>query len=552
MRKNMINKGKSKGLGLVLVLCLLLSGALSVKEAFAKTKEQVDFKVHAINLEAGNIKGDAVLVESRGEFLLIDTGEEDKTHQVINYLKKMGVTKLSIYISHFHSDHMGELMNILECGEFQIENLYVGERSILSNALAEAESDGEISEGEKKRLKATLAKYDGLERKAGKKTYHKNFVAVKAGSSFSLGAATVETIAVPEFSLSDFSNDSSKDTSLSETKLEHYMNNTSLCTMIHAPSGGKTIKYLTCGDLEEEGEKWLLKQGISLNCDLFKMNHHGTDTSNTKKFLAAVLPKNSFSTHYVNDAEIKRQNAVYKKYKVKQTETKLTAKKNLYGLIRTLKPMTEAEKYGQVYRTQFNDTIIFKADGKEIRAESVNGFFRKNGKTYLYWNNKKVTGNKEGFITGYCGSLFKADKDGALTSGFYTYKGKKYYCYGSNNMAVIDYGFYKVGENSYYSGPYCPYAATGWKMINNKRYYFDTKTAIMAENCVKKVKDSYIYFTKSGLQYSGKGWVTVGGNKYYITDKAKGTGKVFTKGQLTIDGKKYYFQKDGKLKKKRK
>lgn len=547
MRNRKENVTKGKILYLLSVLCMGLVLSLSGKEA-AKAA-QTDVRIHTIDLGSDEVKGDAVLVESQGEFLLIDTGEEDSKHQVISYLKNAGVKELSIYISHFHSDHMGELMNIMESGAFTVENLYVGERSILADALADAQKDSEVSAAEVKRLTATLEKFDGLQKKAGKKTYEKNFVEVKAGHTFKVGTVTVSTLGVPDFSLSDFSNDSNKDATLTETKLEHYMNNTSLCTMISIPSGGKTIKYLTCGDVEKEGEDWLLKQGISLKSDIYKMNHHGTDTSNTEKFVKAVAPKYSVSTHYVNAAEIRRQNAIYKNYKISTTETQTTAQKNLYGLIRTQIPMQTAEKYGEVYRTEFNGDVVFSVADGAVSVSSPNGFRTIDGKTYLYWKDTLVKGDSKGYITGYCGSLFKADAKGALTKGFYDYKGKKYYCYGAHGMAVIDYGFYTVGKNTYYSGPYCAYAATGWKLINNKRYYFDTKTAVMAKNCVKKADGNYIYFTKKGLQYSKSGWVTVGKNKYYITEGAKGTGKVFTKGWLTIDGKKYYFEKNGKLKK---
>lgn len=535
--KKIIHHGMS---ALLLFALLLISSILFSNTVTAATKNGL--RIHAIDLGSSNIKGDAVLLESQGEYLLIDTGEEDSSHHVIKYLQKLGVKNLSIYISHFHSDHVGELMNIINSGKFTINHLYAGKRDILANAVKFVRSDSSVSAKEKQQLEGVLDKYDGLKAKVN------GFTVVTAGHSFHLGDATVTTLGTPNFKVSDFKDDASLDPSLSETKLEHYMNNMSLCTLITVKQSQKTFKYLTCGDAETAEENWLLKQGYQLDSDIFKMNHHGTDTSNSKNFLSRVKAEHAFSTHYVNSSEIKTQNAIYKKYKMKgKTASTKTAKKLLYGMNRTYIPMTTAEKYGEVYRTEFNGSIVFNISNNSITQTSNTGFRTINGATYLYVNNAVNKGNKDGFITDYCDSLFKVNSNGAIQRGFYTYKAKKYYCYGSHGMAVIGYGFYKVKGKTYYSDNYCSYATTGWKLINKKRYYFDKKTAIMAQNCVKKVGSDYIYFTKKGLQYKKSGWVTLGANKYYITPKAKKTGKVFTKGLIKIGKYKYYFAKNGKM-----
>ena len=529
---------------LLLCLAFLSFTLFSTKSEAAATN---GLRIHAIDLGSDNTKGDAVLLESKGEYLLIDTGESDSKHHVINYLKSQGVKKLSIYISHFHSDHAGELMNIINSGNFTIDKLYVGKRDIISNAVKYARSSSSISSTEKIQLEGVLDKYDGLAAKID------GFTVVSAKHSFQFGAATVTTIGTPSFKVSDFKNDATTDPSLSETKLEHYMNNMSLCTIVKTTQNGKTFQYLTCGDAETAEENWLLKQGYNLNSSVFKMNHHGTDTSNSSAFLKAVKPAYSFSTHYANASEIKRQNAIYKNYKITDMKASTaTTKKSLYGLIRTTIPMKTAENYGEVYRTEFNGSIVFQISNGAITQSSKTGFRKINGATYLYVNNVLQKGNSAGFITGYCDSLFKVNSQGAIQTGFYSYNGKKYYCYGAHGMAVIGKGFFKVKGKTYYNAEYTCYAATGWKQINKKRYYFDKKTGIMAQNCVKKVGKDYIYFTKKGLQYKKSGWVRLGSQKYYITPKAKGTGKVFTKGLIKIGKNKYFFAKNGKMQKTKK
>lgn len=52
-------------------------------KAFGK---EAQLTIHAIDLQE-NVKGDAVLLESQGEYLLMDTGESDPKDTVIHYLK---------------------------------------------------------------------------------------------------------------------------------------------------------------------------------------------------------------------------------------------------------------------------------------------------------------------------------------------------------------------------------------------------------------------------------------------------------------------------------
>ncbi|MCK4553409.1 MBL fold metallo-hydrolase, partial [Candidatus Parcubacteria bacterium] len=50
-------------------------------------------------------------------------------------------------------------------------------------------------------------------------------------------------------------------------------------------------KFLLAGDIELEVEQELLGSGIDLSANVFKANHHGSDTSNSKEFLQAVQPE---------------------------------------------------------------------------------------------------------------------------------------------------------------------------------------------------------------------------------------------------------------------
>ncbi len=71
-----------------------------------KSNKMPSMTLTAIDYKNIDYYGDATLLYSGGKYLLIDTGTEDNgPRYVINYLKKKGVRKLDIYISHYHDDH---------------------------------------------------------------------------------------------------------------------------------------------------------------------------------------------------------------------------------------------------------------------------------------------------------------------------------------------------------------------------------------------------------------------------------------------------------------
>jgi hypothetical protein len=48
--------------------------------------------------------------------------------------------------------------------------------------------------------------------------------------------------------------------------------------------------YLFTGDLEKEGESYLVDKNTLPHCTLFKGGHHGSYTANTPKLMAAIQP----------------------------------------------------------------------------------------------------------------------------------------------------------------------------------------------------------------------------------------------------------------------
>ena len=76
-----------------------------------------NFKIYFFN--AG--KADAILLEKDNKYIMIDTGEEDLSDDILKYFKQHNITKLEyLIITHFDKDHVGSASSI-------IDNIEIGE-----------------------------------------------------------------------------------------------------------------------------------------------------------------------------------------------------------------------------------------------------------------------------------------------------------------------------------------------------------------------------------------------------------------------------------------
>ena len=99
------------------------SGPLTVT---AEAASAPYMKITCIDLgSARSVYGESVLLESGGQFLLMDTGSKDPQNSVISYLKKRGVRNLSLYISHFHEDHCDYAATIIRDSWFHVKRVYL-------------------------------------------------------------------------------------------------------------------------------------------------------------------------------------------------------------------------------------------------------------------------------------------------------------------------------------------------------------------------------------------------------------------------------------------
>ena len=273
--------GSAAGKGLALLLAILVmlmsvSCSRPAPEADSLPEGEPDLRITSFDVGYDS-EGEAILLQSEGCSLLMDTGSI-MTGTVIEKLKQAKVTEFEIYLSHWHDDHYGQILNILYDDDFHVSRVYLPEPDAIEH-LYNVEKYGHMPwwKDFQRHWNAYKEILRALEEKKIETVY------LGQGSAFKVGSARGEVLYLDK--------EPYLDNSVSNTR--SYINNSSLATMITSAGG---IRYLTCGDIEKETEGKILQDGIDVSCNIFKMSHHGAKTSNTEEFLKAVSPEYAFYT----------------------------------------------------------------------------------------------------------------------------------------------------------------------------------------------------------------------------------------------------------------
>lgn len=242
-------------------------------------------------------QADATLLQFKNQDellnVLIDTGDWNR-NEVIQYLHKENIQDIDlIVITHPHADHIGQLYKII--GAFDVGEVWmngdISNAQVFANALQTIENHGV------------------------------DYYEPTIGETFDIGDATFEVIHPGDLSLG------TNDNSIS-MRIEY-----------------GDISFLFTGDAERAAEEKMLTSGANLKADILHLGHHGSNTSSTENFLAAV------------NAEI----AIYS-----------AGVGNSYGhpnvdIIERIQARNMA-----VYGTDQEGTIIIETDGKKYQALSQN------------------------------------------------------------------------------------------------------------------------------------------------------------------------------------
>ena len=111
----------------LVITCLLITLFLFIVYGRKKISADYDFKVYFFN--AG--KADAILISKNDKYILIDTGEQNLSDDILKYFKENNITRLEyLIITHFDKDHVGSASSI-------IDNIQIGE-VLQSNSVKES------------------------------------------------------------------------------------------------------------------------------------------------------------------------------------------------------------------------------------------------------------------------------------------------------------------------------------------------------------------------------------------------------------------------------
>ncbi len=196
-------------------------------------------------------QGDAILVTTPWGNMLIDSGDDNNTsrNKLMNYLASQNITSFEyVVFTHPDADHIGSADRILL--NYNVKNVimpdYEKTTQVYNRLLDAIESTG---------VNLILIGED-------------EDVCEQPGYTFSIGAL-VNTVMGP---------------------VQDYKDANEMSVVIKSVFGD--ISVLFTGDAEKgsEADMLALYKNGELDCDILKVGHHGSDTSTTAAFLAAVSP----------------------------------------------------------------------------------------------------------------------------------------------------------------------------------------------------------------------------------------------------------------------
>lgn len=209
----------------------------NIEEVFTSL-DRLDLEVHFIDVG----QGDAILIKSKDDAVLIDSGTRVYQDRLLKYLNEEGIKGLNYIIaSHPHEDHIGGLAHIIN--NIKTENIIMPE------------------------VTANTQSFELLINSIGSNDV--NPIIAKSGDIYEI--------------------ENSKFVILSPNKNRYEkLNNYSVgIKLVYGSSS-----FIFTGDAEDVSELEMVERfGQDLRANLLKLGHHGSNTSSTEEFLDAVNPQ---------------------------------------------------------------------------------------------------------------------------------------------------------------------------------------------------------------------------------------------------------------------
>lgn len=188
-------------------------------------------------------QAEAILITtSEGNTMLIDAGDNSDEDYMVEFLNKKGIKKLDFVIgTHPHADHIGGLDSVIR--NFEIGQIYMPKVAHTTKTFEDV---------------LLAVKEKGLK-----------IMTAKAGVTLGL--------------------DDRMQIEMMGPVSDSYSNLNDYSAVIRLKYG--TMTFLFTGDAEKISEHEMIEEGYPLNAVVLNLGHHGSNTSTTDEFLAAVNPK---------------------------------------------------------------------------------------------------------------------------------------------------------------------------------------------------------------------------------------------------------------------
>ena len=292
---------------LLITLCtLLLTGCGQAKEESKPTPQaevaetqaapaqnvKGDLKISMLNVG----QGDAILIQTKNQNVLIDTSDTDERELLVSELEKLSVTKIDkLILSHPHADHIGSAKALINPSAKELKaNPYLEKISV-----SEVYDNGIAASSPlyKSYMKAVDAK--GI-------THH----SLSVGDTLDFGGGVKFTVLYPTPELVNAVNNGG---------WKSDPNNESIVGKLTY----KNFSMMFTGDAEKQVESEILSNNKTedLKCDVLKSGHHGSYTASTKipaSSSSARVPTRSDATPTVIRT-LSRSKIIWRRALIKKT-----------------------------------------------------------------------------------------------------------------------------------------------------------------------------------------------------------------------------------------
>lgn len=225
----------------LLLSACILAGCGGGEQSAQPDPEQETSELKVTFFDVG--KGDAILLETENQTMLIDTGYDDTAGTILTYLSDQGIKSLDyLVITHFDKDHVGGADKVLEAVEV---------REVL-------QPDYESDSKQTKQYQETLEEQG------------------------------IQPVHVTETTSLEFEG---TDCVIYPPRQQEYEEKDNDFSLVISLTFGEE-RFLFAGDAERERLSELLAEnGLDLEHQVLKVPHHGKEEKNSDKFLLAVSPE---------------------------------------------------------------------------------------------------------------------------------------------------------------------------------------------------------------------------------------------------------------------